>query len=562
MPMYTRLHGRLYFLWFLLCMVMVGIVWRLIDLNILSRSFLLKESKARILRVINIPTMRGMMTDRLGIPLAVSIPVHAIWVNPKLFHPSSQEWNSLASLLGVSIIDLKYLVAHHQADRQFIYLKRHCQASLVAKVRAQHIAGVFFRREYRRDYPKAAVTSHVVGMTNLDGHGQEGLELAYNGWLSGVSGKREVLKDSLGHVIQELALIKKPVQGHSLVLSLDYRLQYLALSSLRETISRYQAESGSVVILNNQTGEVLAMANMPVYDPNARPAMDTGSYRNRAVTDMFEPGSVIKPFTVAFALESGRYSLDSYIDTRPGWVKIGGYDIRDDLNYGIVSLTDLIRKSSNIAAAKILLSLKPQQYYAWLSRLGFGQKSLSGFPGESAGMLISHAIWQPSIIATLAYGYGIAVTALQLAHGYAVLANKGLDVPLTFLKTHVPPHGKRLLSEHTAQQVMQMLETVLQPGGTGTRARVSDYRVAGKTGTAYLVGPNGYQKDHYFSSFVGMAPVSAPQLVVVVVIRDPQGEHFGGLVAAPLFAKIMGGALRLLHITPDDVNHESLKVDR
>ena len=306
-----------------------------------------------------------------------------------------------------------------------------------------------------------------------------------------------------------------------------------------------------MVVLDVKTGEILAMVNQPSYNSNNRPSNHDGRYRNRAVTDMFEPGSVIKPFTIAFALESGKYTRDTKIDTNPGWMKIGGYRISDDgLNYGVITLTQLLQYSSNIAAAKILLSLKPDHYYALLHALGFGERTASGFPGESMGMLVFHGTWVPSVVATLAFGYGLAATTLQLAQGYAILAAGGIKRPVSFLKVYQPPLGIRVLPEKVTTTIVKMLEAVTQKGGTGTRGQVYGYRVAGKTGTAYIAGHNGYDKHHYMSSFVGMAPVNDPQLVVAVVIHDSQIKHFGGVIAAPLFSKIMSGSLRLLDIPP------------
>ena len=543
---------RFYALWSLLCIAVAGVLWRLVDLNVLDRSFLLKQGKARTLRDISIPAYRGMITDRLGVPLAISTPVDSVWVNPRLFQSTPSQLSELAHFLR---LPLSFIIkqAEKKGNRQFVYLKRGNPPFIAKEVRALHIPGVFFKREYRRYYPEGEVTAHVIGLTNIDDQGQEGLELAYNQWLAGTPGKDEVIKDRLGHIIADVASLKKPLQGHKLVLSIDHRIQYLAYRALKETVSNYRAESGSVVVLNVKTGEILAMVNQPSYNPNNRPSNHDGRYRNRAVTDMFEPGSVIKPFTIAFALGSGEYTQDTKIDTNPGWMKIGGYRISDDgLNYGVITLTKLLQYSSNIAAAKILLSLKPDHYYALLRVFGFGERTASGFPGESVGALVSHDAWVPSVVATLAFGYGLAATTLQLAQGYAILEAGGIKRPVSFLKVDQQPPGIRVLPKKVATTIVRMLETVTQKGGTGRRSEVYGYRVAGKTGTAYIAGHNGYDKHHYMSSFVGMATVNDPQLVVAVVVRDPQTKHFGGVVAAPLFSKIMGGALRLLNIPPDN----------
>ena len=540
---------RFYALWFFLCVALAGLVGRLIDLNILDRSFLLRQSKARILRKVPIPAYRGMITDRLGAPLAISTPVNSVWINPQLFEANIEQVNKLAKILHLSV---KYIQQHANkaGDRQFVYLKRANPPFIAEQIKSLKISGVFFQREYRRYYPESEVTAHVIGMTNIDDQGQEGLELAYNKWLAGAVGIKEILKDRLGNVIANVSLLKKPEQGHNLTLSIDHRIQYLAYQHLKKTVLQYHAQSGSVVVLDIKTGEIIAMANQPSYNPNNRSENQRASYRNRAVTDMFEPGSVIKPFTIALALESGKYQPETTINTDPGWMVIDGYRIHDELNYGVVTLTQLLQKSSNIAAAKILLSLQPTRYWKLLRDMGFGERTGSGFPGEVSGTLIAHDTWVPSVVATLAYGYGMAVTTLQLAEGYAILASGGVKRPVTFLKTDTVPVGVRVLPENVANTVMQMLETVVEKGGTGTRASVPGYQIAGKTGTAYIAGPNGYDKHRYMSSFVGIAPVSDPRLVVAVVICDPKEEHLGGIVAAPVFAKVMSGAVRLLDISP------------
>ncbi len=543
---------RLYLLWLLLCVAAAGLLWRLIDLNILDRSFLLRQSKARILRVVNIPAYRGMITDRLGAPLAISTPVDSVWINPQVFNPDPTELRSLSSILNVPAASIRHSESD-ASDRQFVYLKRGNPPYIGAEVSALKIPGVFLQREYRRYYPDGEITAHVLGLTNIDDQGQEGLELAYNQWLTGEPGKKEVLIDRLGHVIANVTLLKKPIQGHDLTLSIDHRIQYLAYRALKEAVSKYHAEAGSVVVLNIKTGEILAMVNQPSYNPNNRPAVHDSRYRNRAETDRFEPGSVIKPFTVALALESGKYSEHSTIDTNPGWMRVGGYTIRDEVRNGVVTLTQMLQKSSNIAAAKILLSLQPRHYYDLLRLMGFGERTHSGFPGESPGLLVPHDTWLPSVVATLGYGYGLAVTTLQLAQGYAILASGGIKRPVTFLKVDQAPPDERVLPESVAKTVLHMLETVIAKGGTGTRAAISGYRLAGKTGTANIAGPDGYDKDRVVSSFVGVAPVSNPEIVVAVVIRDPKEKHLGGVVAAPLFAKVMAESLRLLAISPDAI---------
>ncbi len=548
-------HWRLYVLWGLLALALGAIIFRLLDLGFFNRDFLLRQSAARVLRVVKIPAYRGMITDRLDSPLAISTPMDSVWMNPKSFHASAAQFKQLAHLLQMSSYRLRKI---SREKKQFVYLRRRNPPQLIEKVRALSLPGVFFQREYKRYYPEGEVASHVVGLTNVDDCGQEGLELAFQDWLAGKPGKKEVIKDRLGHVVANVALLKAPRQGHNLQLSLDHRIQYLAYRQLKKVVNQYQAQSGSIIVLDVKTGEVLAMVNQPTYNPNQRANQHKSNFRNRAVTDMFEPGSTIKPFNIALALQSGRYMPDSVIDTSPGRLKVGGYVIRDHgKNYGEIDLTQVLQKSSNIGAAKIMLSLEPQLYWNLLRRFGFGVRTHSGFPGESPGSLSVHEVWYPSVVATLAYGYGIGTTAVQLAHAYAVLADAGVDHSVTFLKqdpkSGAPIPHKRVLSAVVAREVLDMLETVVQKGGTGVRARVPGYRVAGKTGTAYIAGPSGYDKHRYIASFVGVAPASRPRLVVAVVVRDPKKAHYGGVVAAPVFAAVMNGALRIRDITPDAI---------
>lgn len=538
-----------------LILALAAVIWRLVDLSIMNRRFLLQQSQARILRTVTVPAYRGMILDRLGSPLAVSTPVDSVWINPPLFKPNSQEINQLAHALAMSPSDIKQRVKDNK--RLFVYLKREVPPYISEQIKNFKIKGVFFQREYKRYYPEAESTAHVVGVTNVDDHGQEGLELAYNDWLGGVDGKREVLKDRLGNIVEDIALLQKPVQGNDLTLSIDHRLQYIAFEALNEAVQKYHAESGSVVVLNSKTGEILAMVNLPSYNPNNRAGSSVSDYRNRAETDMFEPGSVIKPFTVALALESGKYKPDTLIDTNPGWMRIGGYKIEDDDNNGVVNLTQLLEKSSNIAAAKIMLSLQPQHFWDLLQRMGFGERTTSGFPGESPGLLVAHTSWPPSVIATLAYGYGISVTPLQLAHAYMILADGGEMLPVTFLKSNgTLPAATRVLPEAVTKTVVKMLEAVVQ-NGTGKSAIIPGYQIAGKTGTAYIADKNGYSRNRYSASFVGMAPASDPQYVVAVTLRDPKGssrmDHFGGTVSAPVFQTVMAAALRLYDVAPDDL---------
>lgn len=550
-----KTHWRLYVVSFFFSAATAGLLWRLIDLNILKRSFLLKQSKARILRVINIPAHRGIITDRLNSPLAISVPVSSIWSNPSLFQPTQTQANKLAQLLKLSpqIIQARL---KKEPNHQFVYLKRDCPLPISKKIKALQIPGVFFEETYHRFYPEGNIMAHVLGFTNVDDQGQEGIELAYNQWLAGMPGKKEITQDRLGNIVANLVILKKPLEGQPLILSIDHRIQYLAYQELQKIIDTYHAKSGSVIVLKVKTGEILSMVNLPSYNPNQRPSHNHGQYRNRAMTDRYEPGSVMKPFLIALALESKQYTSQTEIDTNPGWMTIDGYTIRDHRNFGVITLTTLLKKSSNIAAAKLLFSLSPKPYRHLLHRLGFGQQTTTAFPGEPTGKLTNHYTWKPSETATLSYGYGIDITLIQLAHAYATLANDGIKVPITFIKRKEAPIGEQVLKKSTTHTLINMLKTVIEKGGTGTLAAIPRYQIAGKTGTAYITGKHGYEKYHYMSSFAGIAPASNPQFVVAVVIQDPHkdGHHYGGIVAAGLFKQVMSGTLNLFNIPPDNFN--------
>ena len=544
-----------------LILVLLGLLWRLIDLGVINRSFLLAQSAARIIRTVDIPASRGMIMDRNKSPLAISTPVDSVWVNPQVFSANAQQLNDLARYLQLSASFIKSRVPK-KSSREFVYLKRGITPELAIEIKNLKIQGLYLQEEYKRFYPEAEVSAQVVGFTNVDDQGQEGIELAYNRWLQGIPGKKRVVKDRLGNVIENLELVKDAQQGHDLRLSIDQRIQYLAYRDLKEAVDQYHAKSASIVVLDARNGEILAMVNQPSYNPNDRQGVPVNSYRNRAVTDQFEPGSIIKPFTITMALDSGKYTPDTTLDTSPGWMRIGGFTIRDDGHiHGVMTLTQILQKSSNIGAAKIMLSLSPQDYAQLLRRVGFGEPTQSGFPGEASGAINERPKWYPSEVASAAYGYGLSVTTLQLVQAYSVFANKGMEYPVTFLKLDKAPEGRQVLPPKVAEEVLMMLQAVVSNGGTGTRARVPGYTVAGKTGTAYIAGPHGYDVHHqYISSFVGITPVTNPRLVIAVVLVEPQGQHLGAIVSAPTFAKVAGNALRLMNIKPDDLEHAHDKV--
>jgi cell division protein FtsI (penicillin-binding protein 3) len=523
---------------------------RALYLQGLRNDFLQQKGETRYARVIEMTAHRGMITDRQGEPLAMSTPVESVWASPADVELTPEQRSRLAKLLGIDAADLKRRLADEQ--KEFVYLKRQLPPEQAAKVVQLNLPGVFLKREYRRYYPAAEITAHVVGMTGVDDNGQEGIELAYQDWLNGKPGSRRVIKDRLGHIIEDVESVRAPQQGRSLALSIDQRVQYLAFRELKAAIAEHQAKAGSIVVLDVDTGEVLALANWPSYNPNNRDTLKAARARNRAVVDLFEPGSTLKPFTVAAALEAGLVRPGSMIDTEGGRYAVGNRVIRDAHPEGILTVAQVIQKSSNVGSAKMALALAPQKLWSILSQVGFGAISKIGFPGEASGRLRGYQSWKPIEQATMSYGHGISVSLLQLARAYSVFASDGELKPLTLVRRDEPVEGKRVVSQATALSVRKMLEMVTQPGGTATRAQVAGYRVGGKTGTAHKVEGTGYSPDRYVSSFVGFAPVSNPRFVIAVMIDEPSGKHYyGGEVAAPVFSNVMAGTLRLLGIAPD-----------
>ena len=516
----------------------------------LHNDFLQQKGETRYGRVIEISAHRGMVTDRNGEPLALSTPVESVWAAPADTNLSAEQRAKLTRLLGMDAAELKKKLA--ESEREFVYLKRQLPPEQAAKVVQLNLPGVFLQREYRRYYPAAEVTAHVVGVTGVDDNGQEGIELAYQHWLTGKAGSRRVIKDRLGHVIEDIESIRSPQQGRELALSIDQRIQYLAFRELKSAIALNEAKAGSLVVLDVNTGEVLALANWPTYNPNNRDTLTVGRSRNRAVVDLFEPGSTLKPFTVAAALESGQVSPGSRIDTQGGRYTIGNRTIHDAHPEGILTVAQVIQKSSNIGSAKMALAMAPQKLWTILSDVGFGTQTKVGFPGEATGRLRAYQTWKPIEQATMSYGHGISVSLLQLARAYSVFATDGKLKPLTLVKRNQPVEGKAVISPRTAMAVRKMLEMVTQPGGTATRAQVAGFRVAGKTGTAHKFSGAAYASDRYISSFVGFAPASNPRLIIAVMLDEPGGRsYYGGEVAAPVFSTVMAGALRLLGIEPD-----------
>jgi cell division protein FtsI (penicillin-binding protein 3) len=527
------------------------LVARSVQLQVFNREFLNQEADARHLRVEKITAHRGAVTDRNGEPLAISTPVDSVWANPKEFAPAVDRVPQLAEALGLESSQLMRRITRSM-DREFLYLKRHLNPEQAHRVMALELPGVNVLREYRRYYPAGEVAGHLVGFTNVDDSGQEGLELAFDHWLAGESGAKRVLQDRLGRSVENVESIRPPSPGRDLRTSIDLRLQYLAYRSLKGAVRKHHADSGSIVVLDIDTGEVLAIVNQPGYNPNDRAQYAAERYRNRAITDIFEPGSSIKPLLLAAALESGQYRPGSMIDTSPGYIVVGPKTIEDHHNLGRISMTTLLARSSNVGATKVAMSLESDLLWRTMTDFGLGSLTASGFPGESAGLLTHYSHWQEISQATLAYGYGVSVTALQLAQAYAALGNDGWLQPVSLVALDQPEKGRQIISAETARSIVHMLEEVILPGGTGTKADIAGYRVAGKTGTAWKFAAGGYSKDEYVSVFAGLAPASNPRLATVVVIDEPHGDlYYGSDVAAPVFADVMSESLRLLAVPPD-----------
>ncbi len=528
-----------------------ALIARAVALQFTHREFLQGHGDARFLRVVSTEAHRGMIVDRMDEPLAISTLVSSVWANPRKLSLSAADWRRLAALLGTDAPTLKTLVARRKG-RDFVYLKRQVEPGVAQRITAAGLPGIAIDREYRRYYPTGEVTAHLLGFTNVDDSGQEGVELAFDRHLRGASGAVRVIKDRLGRVVENVESIQPARPGRDLAISIDRRLQYLAYRELKMAIFAHRAQAGAMVILDARTGEVLAMANQPSYNPNNRAGLRGEYYRNRAVTDVFEPGSTLKPFTIAAALDSGNFYPDTPVETGPGFFTVGGYKVRDIHNYGRLDVAGVIAKSSNVGAARIALAMEPQQIWGMLNRVGFGSVTATGFPGEAAGRLTDYRHWRDIEQATLAFGYGLSATTLQLAQAYSAFANGGVLVPMTLLRTGRPPAGRRVMSAESAAHVRAMLETVIRDG-TGRLAYIPGYRVAGKTGTVHKAGTDGYAEDRYLSLFAGIVPAGNPRLVAVVVIDDPRsGEYFGGRVAAPVFSRVMQDALRLLNVPPDD----------
>ncbi len=537
----------------LLGLVSVALIARAFDLQVVRKQFYQKQGDARFLREVPIPVSRGTIFDRNGEPLAVSTPMMSIWANPAEVLDSDEHIPALAQALGVDAEGLKAQLAQ-RSDREFVYLRRQMAPAAAQAVLDLGIPGINGQREFKRYYPSGEVTAHVLGFTNIDDRGQEGLELAYDDWLAGKPGAKRVIRDRMGHVVEDIEQVRAPKPGQNLTLSIDRRIQFLAYSELKTALEKSQASSGSMVVLDVRTGEVLAMANLPTYNPNALGGSRPDQRRNRAMTDVLEPGSTVKPILMAAALSSGRFTpTGPIIDTTGGHWYFQGHDIHDTHNYGLLTPTGVITKSSNVGAARIAMQLDTSLMYDTYRAFGLGNSTESGFPGEASGHLRIGRDWRPLEKAILGYGYGLNVTVLQLANAYATIADGGVMHNPTFIKGG-ESEAKQIISAEVANQLIRMMETVTGPGSTGTLARIANYSVAGKTGTAHKASAGGYAKSNYTSAFAGIVPASNPRLVGVVVIDDPQkGSYYGGTVSGPVFSKVMEGALRLLDVPPDNI---------
>jgi len=545
-PVLVRLPAwRARFALFALLAAFAVLAARSLYLQSMETGFLQEKGEARYSRVLEVPATRGRVVDRNGEALAISTPVKSVWAIPEDFKPTPAQLKSLAALLSMAPRELERKFS--DAEREFVYLKRQIPPENAARVAELGIPGVHQQNEYRRYYPGGETMAHVIGFTGVDDAGQEGIELAQQAVLAGAAGSRRVIKDRLGRIVEDVESIRVAQDGHDLTLALDSKIQNLAFSALKAAVEAHKAKAGAIVVLDVRTGEVLALANMPTYNPNNRARLTGAQLRNRVMTDTFEPGSTLKPFTIGLALEMGKITPQTLIQTSPGTLTIANYTIHDAHPGGAMSAAQVIQKSSNVGAAKIALSLPREDMHDMFQRIGFGGAPRLGFPGEATGRLREAKTWRPIEQATMAYGHGISVSLIQLARAYTVFARDGELAPLSLLKTGVPAAGKRVFSPEVAREVREMLEAAVQPGGTAPRARIVGWRVGGKTGTAHKEENGGYAAHKYVSSFVGFAPVSDPRLVIAVMLDEPSdGQYYGGQVAAPVFSQVMQGALRLL----------------
>ena len=533
----------------MLALAFVALGLRAFWLQAWSTEFLQKQGASRYERALEIPANRGKIVDRSGAMLASSLPAKAIWADPEDVDASREKLNELAKLLSMDRRELDRKLAE---DKNYVYLKRQVDADVAARVAALNIRGINQRNEFKRHYPEGETVAHIVGFTNVEDVGQEGFELAQQQRLAGKPGARRVIKDNLGRFIEQIGSGREPQDGADLTLSIDTRIQFLAFNALRDAVREHRAKAGAVVVVDVQTGEVLALSNWPTYDPNNRGQLTGAQLRNRVITDTFEPGSTMKPFAIAMGLDAGKIRPSTVIETAPGKLTIGTATIGDAHPHGALTVEQVLQKSSNVGTVKIALQLPPQKMWEGFTSVGFGQAPQIGFPGTVSGRVRPYKNWKPIEQATMSYGHGVSVSLIQMARAYTVFARDGDVIPLTMTRTDVEATGVPVFKAETAQAVRKMLEMAAGPQGTAPLAQISGYRVGGKTGTAYKQENGAYQTNKYISSFVGFAPVSKPRIVVAVMIDEPSaGKHYGGEVAAPIFARITGEALRAMRVAPD-----------
>ena len=543
-------------------LAMSGLVVRAVYLQIFNKDFLQDKGDMHHVGVVPVPAYRGQIKDRNGEPLAISTPVQSIWVNPRQLKDSdSEKIGQMAKILSTPEKELRATLAK-EADKRFMYLKRQINPAIAEKVKALEITGVYFEKEFKRYYPAGAVSGHLLGFTNIDDIGQEGMEHGYEHILRGKIGKKRVIKDGKGHVIKDVENIEEAEAGRDLVLTIDQRIQYLAYRELQNVLIENKAHSASLVVLDAKNGDVLAAVTQPAFNPNNRKELNSSRYRNRAMVDSFEPGSTVKPFVVAAALDGGYVDPNVMIETH-GVYQFGSHVVKDVHNYGTLDLAHVLQKSSNIGVVKIGMAMPPEYFWNVYSKLGFGTSAGVGFPGEASGSLLDYQGWHEFDQATLSYGYGVSTSVLQLARAWTALADDGVIHSVTLLKRDEDPDAQRVFKPETAKKVREMLERVISKEGTAYQARVEGYRVAGKTGTVRKAGVGGYTEDKYFSVFVGLAPASNPRFIIAIMVDDPSsGQYYGGLVAAPAFSKVMAGALRIYGVEPDGVENTHLLLSR
>lgn len=536
---------------FIILAALAALIGRIVDLQVITQDFLAGQGDARTIRVESIDAHRGMMTDRDGEPLAVSTPVITIWANPKQMPTDNRDLVKLAAALGE---EPNKFIQHINSlrSRGFIYLHRLMAPEPAQKVLDLDIPGVYGQHEYKRYYPAGDVTAQLVGVTDVDSKGQEGLEMAYNNWMTGRPGQRRVLVDRKGRLVRELHLIRDAHPGGQLQLSISQRLQFLAYRELAAAVKERNADAGSLVMMNAKTGEVLASADVPSFNPNNRNGMDPAGLRERVITDAFEPGSVMKPLAMTAIIDSGKVSTNHVVNTNPGYIRVDNYTIHDVADFGRLTLTGVITKSSNVGMTKLAMSVPKDAIWKRYNELGLGESLNTGFPGEATGSLPPPNNFSMARRATLAFGYGVTVSPLQLATAYTAIANKGCELRPSLIRLNSKPQCKQVVSQKTADSVLGMMETVVGPYGGGGRANIDGYRIAGKTGTVHKVGAHGYERNAYRGNFVGIAPASDPRLIVVISIDNPRkGSYYGGQTAAPVFSKVAGPALRMLDVPPD-----------